>query len=184
MSIDRKAVYEKYHGHCAYCGKTIEFREMQVDHFIPIAKATADNQEKIYSFENLMPSCRRCNHYKRQSDIEVFRTMIESIPSKLMNREYIFKVGVDYGFFNPKDRDVKFYFERIEERHMVHTKCPLGDRGKPTTEFYKDGKPQIYCYGWMDKMTDEPLEECKIFLDYVYGEQIEKDFNAMRVSEE
>lgn len=52
---------------------------------------------------------------------------------------------------------------------MVHVrKCPLKRRGKPTTEFYKDGKPQIYCYGWIDKMTDEPLKECRECLDYAY----------------
>lgn len=66
---------------------------------------------------------------------------------------------------------------------MVHVKkCPLRikdkthERGKPTTEFYIDGKPQIYCYGFIDLYNDEPLEECKKCLDWVNGEQCEKDF--------
>lgn len=61
---------------------------------------------------------------------------------------------------------------------MVHVKrCPYkGGRGKPTTEFHIDGKPQIYCYGWIDGMTNEPLEICKNCKDWVYGEQCEKDF--------
>lgn len=65
---------------------------------------------------------------------------------------------------------------------MVHvTKCPLMQRGKPTTEFYdKNGKPQIYCYGYENKMYDEPLDECKNCLDWVYGEQIEKDFEKFK----
>lgn len=65
---------------------------------------------------------------------------------------------------------------------MVHVKkCPrLKGRGRPTTEFYIDGKPQIYCYGWIDKMTDEPLQICKECLDWVYGEQCEKDFEQAR----
>jgi len=61
---------------------------------------------------------------------------------------------------------------------MVHIKkCPnsLG-RGNPTTEFYIDGKPQIYCRGWIDKMTDKPLEVCQNCKDFVYGEQIDIDF--------
>lgn len=33
--IDRKAVYAKYNGHCAYCGRKIEYKDMQVDHLIP-----------------------------------------------------------------------------------------------------------------------------------------------------
>ena len=65
---------------------------------------------------------------------------------------------------------------------MVHVKkCPYEKgRGNPTTEFYKivDGKrkPQIYCLGWIDSMTDEPLEVCKNCKDWAYGEQCEHDF--------
>lgn len=65
---------------------------------------------------------------------------------------------------------------------MVHIKkCPNPNgRDKPSTEFYIDGKPQIYCYGWKDAMTDEPLPECKKCKDWVYGEQCEKDFQNAR----
>lgn len=59
---------------------------------------------------------------------------------------------------------------------MVHVKkCPIGKRGKPTTEFIKDGKPQVYCRGWIDSMTDEPLDECRKCLDWVNGEQCDMD---------
>lgn len=34
-------------------------------------------------------------------------------------------------------------------------------RGEPSIEWYRDGKPQYYCYGYIDKMTDELLSECK-----------------------
>lgn len=59
---------------------------------------------------------------------------------------------------------------------MVHVKkCPLGKRGRPSTEFCKDGKPQIYCYGWVDQMTDEALDGCKRCLDWAYGDQVSRD---------
>lgn len=59
---------------------------------------------------------------------------------------------------------------------MVHVKkCTHGKRGKPSTEFWKDEKPQIYCRGWIDQMTDEALEECKRCLDWAEGEQVDKD---------
>lgn len=38
MAISKKKrmiVYEKYDGHCAYCGEKIAYEDMQVDHFIP-----------------------------------------------------------------------------------------------------------------------------------------------------
>ena len=60
---------------------------------------------------------------------------------------------------------------------MVHVKkCPLGKRGYPTTGFWKDGVPQIYCLGFVNNSTDEPLEECKQCKDFADGEQLEIDF--------
>ncbi len=69
---------------------------------------------------------------------------------------------------------------------MVHVKkCPYRyGRGKPSTEFYIDGKPQIYCYGWMDLMTEEPLKICKECADWVYGEQCDEDFKAVLGNEQ
>jgi len=101
-------VYEKYGGCCAYCGKEIEFKDMQVDHIVPKRRDGTDD------FDNLNPACRRCNHYKSSLTLEGFRDTIEKIPEKLMGREYIFKVGVDYGFFEPWRRKVTFYFEEME----------------------------------------------------------------------
>ena len=64
---------------------------------------------------------------------------------------------------------------------MVHVnKCPYGHRGRPTTEFHVDGKPMIYCMGWIDMETDEALPICKNCKDWYMGEQCEKDFADMR----
>lgn len=112
MAIHRESVYKKYDGHCAYCGKKIEMHEMQVDHFQPKGSYTNPGTDDL---ENLMPSCRRCNHYKRANGLESFRHMIETIPQKLMDNNYIFKVGVDYGFFSQEPRKVQFYFEKEDE---------------------------------------------------------------------
>lgn len=110
--IDRTEVYNKYDGCCAYCGKYMSsIKDMQIDHIVPKCHGGTDD------IENLNPSCRRCNHYKRGNSLEVFRDMVEKIPEKLMNRQYIFKVGVDYGFFEPHRRKVQFYFEsEIKEK--------------------------------------------------------------------
>ena len=104
--IDRTAVYKKYGGHCAYCGREIENKDMQVDHLVPKANGGTDD------FSNLMPSCRLCNHYKRANRLEWFRKSIEEIPMKLGERQYIYKVGIAYGFYNKERRNVKFYFEQ------------------------------------------------------------------------
>ena len=105
---ERLQVFNKYGGYCAYCGKKIEYKDMQVDHMVPLRLGGADD------VKNYMPACRRCNHYKRGSSLEVFREMVEKIPEKLQRDSYIFRVGVDYGFFESWERDVTFYFESYE----------------------------------------------------------------------
>lgn len=113
----REAVYQKYDGHCAYCGKKIDYKEMQVDHLIPIQRERwkKGSEEEIECFENYLPSCRRCNHYKRAHSLEVFRKYIEEIPAKLYRDNYIYKVGLDYGLIEPHEHKVTFYFEQIDE---------------------------------------------------------------------
>ena len=52
----------------------------------------------------------------------------------------------------------------------------IKEKGKATIEWYKDGKPQYYCYGYIDRRTDEPLEECKQCKKFVWqaDEDLEK----------
>lgn len=114
----REAVYQKYNGHCAYCGKKIEYKEMQVDHIIPVQRERFKkySEDEIECFENYVPACRRCNHYKRAHSLDVFRKMIEEIPAKLYRDNYIYKVGLDYGMVEAYEHKVKFYFEQVSEQ--------------------------------------------------------------------
>lgn len=104
----RKIVYEKYDGRCAYCGREIAYKDMQVDHFIP---QRGWNESGSNDITNLMPSCRMCNHYKRANSLETFRSYIEEIPRKLSDN-YIYKIGVAYGNVIENKKPVVFYFEQ------------------------------------------------------------------------
>lgn len=57
-------------------------------------------------------------------------------------------------------------------------------RGKPSIEWYKDGKPQYYCYGYIDKRTDELLPECRGCRSHVYKAQDDLDSWNHRTGEE
>lgn len=35
------------------------------------------------------------------------------------------------------------------------------EKGKVSVEFYKEEKPQYYCYGWKDGSTEKLIETCK-----------------------
>lgn len=39
-------VYNKYGGHCAYCGKKIDIKDMQIDHFVPLLRGWSDEYIK------------------------------------------------------------------------------------------------------------------------------------------
>lgn len=63
-----------------------------------------------------MPSCRRCNHYKRANSLEGWRKMIEEIPNKLLRDSYIYRVALDYELVEPKPHKVVFYFEQVSDK--------------------------------------------------------------------
>lgn len=110
----RMKVYKKYDGHCAYCGKAIGYKEMQVDHFKPL-RAFGNDASKANDIYNLMPACRMCNHYKRANSLETFRRYITEIPKKL-RENYIYKIGVAYGNIQENERETVFYFEKYDNR--------------------------------------------------------------------
>lgn len=57
-------------------------------------------------------------------------------------------------------------------------------QGNPSIEWYKDGKPQYYCYGYIDKMTDDLLTECQECKSNVYKAQDDLDKYSRRAGEE
>ena len=106
----RQLVYKKYDGHCAYCGKKIDYKDMQVDHIIPLCRYSGD-KNAANRIENLNPACRRCNHYKRAWTLEGFRDLMHTI-HKRIQKIYICKVAKDYGVIEIEPWDGKFYFEK------------------------------------------------------------------------
>lgn len=111
---DRLKVYDKYGGRCAYCGKSIDIKDMQVDHIRPKRNwERCPNEKELDQIENLNPSCRRCNHYKRANSLELFRSLLKTMQSRLRN-DYLFKVAEDYGIVEVKPFDGVFYFEKQE----------------------------------------------------------------------
>ena len=114
----RERVYQKYNGHCAYCGTSIEYKQMQIDHYLPQCreKFYAHRCKKdVHAEENLMPSCRRCNHYKRGRTPRQFRELMASLHERLQ-QIYILKVAVDFGIATIKPFDGNFYFEKLLQR--------------------------------------------------------------------
>lgn len=83
----RIKVYNKYDGHCAYCGKPIKYEEMQVDHLVAknrggYARYDEKTGKSVVvhgedALPNYMPACRACNFRKGTMRIEEFRAAIK-----------------------------------------------------------------------------------------------------------
>lgn len=95
----------------------VAYNDMQVDHFKP-QRAWNPEDSGTDDIENLMPSCRMCNHYKRAHDLETFRRYIAEIPRKLQEN-YIYKVGIAYGNVLENPKAIKFYFEKVRDNHAT-----------------------------------------------------------------
>ncbi len=119
MKINRVDVYNKCSGHCAYCGKDITIKEMQVDHVKPLYRNDDVKTLTVLgvergddSFENLLPSCARCNKWKSTFSLENFRNVVQTSIDRLGRDTPNFRLARDYGLLNITENKVIFYFEK------------------------------------------------------------------------
>ena len=103
---EREMVYAKCNGHCAYCGCSINYKEMQVDHIHPLRRGGADE------LQNMLPACRSCNHYKHTLTVDEFRKYLECIPERLTRDSVAFNMGIRFGIVASIQKPVIFYFEK------------------------------------------------------------------------
>lgn len=115
----RKAVYEKYGGHCAYCGCELDYRDMQVDHAVAVNGGELSDQmvgdDTMNKIDNLMPACRQCNYYKSTLDIEGFRWKIREVLQHSCINTFQARLAMKYGIVTFNEWDGKFFFESLDK---------------------------------------------------------------------
>ena len=117
-SISKKKriqVYEKYQGHCAYCGCELEYKDMQVDHIKSVYLHNDYNddmtEDELYDISNLMPACRMCNFYKSEGDIEQLRNRLSDELIRNMRKPFDYRLALKYGLIQENIHPIIFYFE-------------------------------------------------------------------------
>lgn len=103
---NRLLVFNKYNGHCAYCGIELDLCNMQIDHITP--KASMQCSETI---ENYNPSCPICNNWKHRDSIESFRRSIAQQIRKCRDYSRNFRMAERYGLVHEIEKPIIFYFE-------------------------------------------------------------------------
>lgn len=127
--MNRRDIYNKYDGHCAYCGKKIEFDDMTIDHIVPSSKGG------VNTLDNTIPSCQLCNNQKADRSVESrFYAFALSAPAALqlestsrvlsscsfienitetLDEDKQYRLALRYKKVVPvKPIPVKFYFEK------------------------------------------------------------------------
>lgn len=107
----RQQVYDKYNGHCAYCGCELELKDMQIDHIDAVYRSKLQGRDTDNSIDNYMPSCRSCNYYKRESTIDEFRANLTDMLMRNVRRPFDYRLAVKYGLVIENVKPIKFYFE-------------------------------------------------------------------------
>jgi len=114
MKIDRRAVYARYDGHCAYCSHAIEFEKFQVDHFWPQFLAHLQPDLDNDRPGNLMPSCAKCNNFKHGMRPEMFREQLGKQVDRLRKNAQ-FDRALRFQQIEIQENPIVFYFEREDK---------------------------------------------------------------------
>jgi len=116
MKVNRREVYDKCNGHCGYCGRTLEFKRMQVDHLHPrfLSHFYPDLDEN--RIENLLPTCAKCNNHKSAYRLEEWRKEL-SFQVSMLRKSAQFDRALRFGQVEVKETPIVFYFETTGNIH-------------------------------------------------------------------
>lgn len=103
---ERKIVYDKCGGHCAYCGCDLALKDMQADHVKALYTCGADD------ISNMLPACRSCNHYKSTLGVEDFREYLGGLHDRMLRDNVNYRTLTRYGIIQQVKTQIQFYFEQ------------------------------------------------------------------------
>jgi 5-methylcytosine-specific restriction endonuclease McrA len=137
MNTERKLIFDKFGGKCAYCGCEL-IKGWHIDHIEPIGRnykiipagyihygTPSQKWEKekkvpippqrphLDTIENKNPACASCNINKHEMSIEEFRKFIKGFMKHLNELNTQFKIAKRYGLVTENDIEIKFYFETL-----------------------------------------------------------------------
>lgn len=113
---ERRETYDMFGGRCAYCGQSIKYKDMQIDHIKPIYRGRNNKPDRAgdNTSDNFFPSCRSCNHRKGTLTIEQFRRELEKAYERLLRDNATFRIAERYGIVKRGEKEkVLFLFEKV-----------------------------------------------------------------------
>jgi 5-methylcytosine-specific restriction endonuclease McrA len=124
--IQRQQVHSKFDGMCAYCGHEVLLKHMQVDHVIPQSRYVSLiknemvidqlrhlTESDVDHIDNLYPTCRVCNKWKSNFDLEAFRREVSEQVKRLNDYSSNYRMAKKYNLIKETITPIIFYFERF-----------------------------------------------------------------------
>ena len=113
---ERRIIYNKTNGHCAYCGCELPMKGFHVDHVKCLRNYEYLDEFigiKIDGLENMLPACGSCNRYKSTYDLETFRKMLSGIPKRLDRDVSTYSIAIRFKMIEEHTEPIQFYYEKI-----------------------------------------------------------------------
>lgn len=166
------ALLEQSYGKCAYCESYLkeESKYIEVEHF----EDKANNPDKVLLWENLLPSCKKCNGKKGTHDVILFPIVnpFEDNPKES------FKL-VDYNFVH-KDEKGERTIDKLDLNHverLVYKRFNIGSSFyelikltlKMKFDFFVQSNEDSSLLFSLVEVTEDILQKC----------QIDKPFSAV-----
>jgi len=112
-------IWNKYDCKCAYCGDSLPYNKMQVDHIEP--RRRGDTTEYLSTIgivrgkntlENYNPSCGSCNSSKSTFTLDQWRNELELKQSRLLRDSSTFRILERFGLIKLGANKVTYHFEK------------------------------------------------------------------------
>ena len=134
----KEQVHKKCNGNCAYCGKDIQIKNMQIDHIVPqrsweiVFKNKHINsyyqkfvpsflrhltENDLHHIDNLNPACRVCNKWKSAHYLELFRSELQDQLQRLNARSANYRIAKRFGQIEETPKPIIFYFETLTNKN-------------------------------------------------------------------
>ena len=106
---NRRAVWSRYGGRCAYCGVEVTLRGCHMDAYYPSAGMEP---------KNMMPACDQCYAHKRGKTPAQFEKYIEGCLNSV-RKDYRYNTARRYGLIIEPRRGVSFYYLTPEAQNAL-----------------------------------------------------------------
>lgn len=126
MKPDRKKIFDKYGGKCAFCGCELSkgWHTWDVEPIRTVINPDGSFGEINTEEGNLMPACKPCGslrirNYNKKMNIEEFRAEVAKSFEFLRHGGITatsYGRAIRFGLIVETGKELKFYFETIQER--------------------------------------------------------------------